>query len=784
MSGKKVKGYNYKRIFWILFATPFILVFLISLFISFGWLGFMPTFEDLENPRNNVASEVISSDKELLGTFYYQNRSFVSYNEISPNMINALVATEDIRFYKHSGIDFRGLARVFFKTILMGSNSGGGSTITQQLAKNLFPRDTSLYNFWISRKASLALAKFKEWQTAVKLERNYTKNEIITMYLNTVPFGSQAYGIKMASKTFFGKTPDSLKLEEAAILVGLLKAPTRYSPILNPERSKIRRNVVLSQMENYGYITEKQFDSISVLPITLKYFSQDHNEGPATYFREYLRVIMTADKPKRSRYFAFEDYVNDSVEWASNPLYGWCNKHFKPDGSPYNLYADGLKIFTTIDSKMQRYAEEAVTDHLSKDLQVEFNKEKKGRYTAPFASDLEPEQIQQLMDLAIKRTERYRLLRNAGFGWKDIMKNFKTKTRMTVFTWNGDKDTVLTPYDSIKYYKFYLQAGFMSMDPHTGSVKAYVGGPNFKHFKYDHVIVGKRQVGSTIKPFIYTLAMQEGYSPCYKVPNVQVTFLLGDTVWTPKNSGRKDYEGKMVTLKWGLANSVNYISAWVMKQFNPPSVIDIMKKMGITSHIAPVPSLVLGTSDISLYEMVGAYSTYANKGIFTRPYFVTRIEDKNGNELASFTPEKVEAISEQTAYLMLNLMKGVITSGTGIRLRYMYKLNNPIAGKTGTTQNHSDGWFIGVTPDLVSGVWVGAEDRAIHFDNIEQGQGANMALPIWALYMKKVYADSTLHVKQGDFVAPSGFDYTLNCTDTDEQELNSGDIPIIEGEGY
>ncbi len=772
---------NYKKIFWILFALPFIIITFIFFLISVGAFGFMPTFEILENPKSNVASEIISDDGVLLGTYYLQNRTYVSYDQISPNVINALIATEDIRFYKHSGIDFRSLARVFFKTILLGDNAGGGSTITQQLAKNLFPRDTTLYNFWFTRKGAIAILKFKEWITAVKLERNYTKEEIITMYLNTVPFGGQVYGIKMAAKTYFNKTPDSLTIEEAALLVGMLKAPTRYSPILNPERSLLRRNIVLGQLKSNDFITQTQYDSLLSIPIRLNYRSPDLNDGLATYFRERLRIIMTADEPRKEKYYSYDDYQRDSTEWVRNPLYGWCKKHTKADGTPYNLYTDGLKIYTTINSRMQQYAEEAVIEHIKNDLQVALFKEKKGSRNAPFAYDLTPEQIQQIMESAIRRSERYRVLRNAGMSWDEILKNFKKKTRMTVFTWNGDRDTILSPFDSIKHYKFHLQAGLMAVDPHTGYVKAYVGGINFKHFKYDHVTVAKRQAGSTIKPFIYTLAMQEGYSPCYMVPNVPVTFIVGDTVWSPKNSGRSDYEGRMVTLKWGLANSVNYISAWIMKQFNPPSVIEIMRKMGFTSYLAPYPSLVLGTSEVTLYEMTGAYATYANKGIYTKPIFVTRIEDKTGNVISNFLPEKTEAISEQTAYLMINLMEGVVNSGTAVRLRYQYKFTNPIAGKTGTTQNHSDGWFIGITPDLVTGVWVGAEDRSVHFDNIEKGQGANMALPIWAIFMKKVYNDKNLSISQGDFAAPNEFPYTINCPDVDQKELDENDIRMIEG---
>ncbi|HOT14453.1 MAG TPA: transglycosylase domain-containing protein [Bacteroidales bacterium] len=773
------KTNKYKKILWVLFVTPFFLVALIFILISIGAFGFMPTFEDLENPNNNIASEIIAEDGVMLGTYYYQNRSFVDYDKISPNVINALIATEDVRFYKHSGIDIRGLARVFFKTIILQSNSGGGSTITQQLAKNLFPRDTSLYNNFLSKSASLAIAKFKEWQTAVKLERNYTKEEIITMYLNTVPFGGQAYGIKMAAKTYFNKSTDSLNIEEAAMLVGMLKAPTRYSPVQNPERALRRRNVVLSQLEKYDFINKRQCDSLKNLPLIVDYKAQDHTEGLATYFREYLRTTLTANKPQKKNYYDIEDYKRDSVEWCNNPLYGWCNKHVKPDGTTYNIYSDGLKIYTTINSVMQQYAEDAVYEHVGKYLQPAFFKEKKGRHDAPFASNLTADQRQQIMDQAVKRTERYRVLRNEGWSFEDIMKDFKKKHKMRVFTWNGERDTILSPLDSIRYYKFFLQTGLMSMDPHTGYVKAYVGGIDYKYFKYDHVTISKRQAGSTIKPFIYTLAMQEGYSPCDKVPNVPVTFILGDTIWSPKNSGRSDYEGKMVTLKWGLANSVNFISAWVMKQFNPPSVIDIMRKMGFTSYIAPYPSLVLGTSDVTLYEMTGAYGCYANKGIYVKPMFVTRIEDKTGNVLATFTQEKTEAISEQTAYLMVNLMEGVVNAGTACRLRYGYKFTGPIGGKTGTTQNHSDGWFMGFTPDLVTGVWVGGEDRAVHFDNIDMGQGANMALPVWAIYMDKVFKNKSLRCNSKSFERPYNFNVDIYCTDTDEKSLNEEDIRMM-----
>ncbi len=770
----------YIRLFWVLFSIPVLTIVVLFTLISLEKLGEMPTFEELENPENDLASEIYSDDGVLLGNYYYRNRSYVNYDDLAPNLVHALIATEDIRFHKHSGIDARGLARVFVYSILMNDkSSGGGSTITQQLAKNLFPRDTATYNTSIGRNVNLGLAKFKEWVTAVKLEKNYTKNEILVMYLNTVAFGGNSYGIKSAAKTFFNKTTDSLKVEESAILVGLLKAPTFYSPVRNPERSQLRRNIVLSQMNKYGYLTNEEFDSLSVLPIELNYKVQDHNEGLATYFREYLRLVLNANEPNRKNYYSFNDYVNDSVEWITNPIYGWCNKNTKPDGTPYNIYRDGLKIYTTLNSKMQQYAEEALVDHLSKELQEDFNEEQKNNPNAPYYDELDKSDLKNIIELAIRRTERYRVLRNAGNNMDEILANFNTPTEMTVFTWDGEVDTVMTPMDSLMHYKSYLRAGFVSVDPHNGYIKAYVGGPNFRHFKYDHVSVAKRQVGSTIKPFLYTLAMQEGYSPCHKVPNVASTFIVNDTTWTPKNSGPTSMDGKMVTLEWGLANSVNYISAWLIKQFNPISVIDVMQKMGVRSHIDAVPSIFLGTSDISLIEMTSAYSTFSNKGVHADPIYITRIEDKNGNVLADFTSTKNEAISEQTAYLMTQLLQSVVKKGSGGRIRWKYELYNEIGGKTGTTQNHSDGWFMGVTPNLVSGAWVGGEDRSIHFKGIGQGGGHNMALPIFALYMQKVYNDSTLNVTTEDkFEKPLNFSVNIDCEKFEENnsdQTNYGD---------
>jgi penicillin-binding protein 1A len=701
------------RYFWIFFLIPLLLfTFLILGVVLFGDL---PSFEELENPKSNLASEIYSSDQVVLGKYYYQNRSNVHYEDLSPNVINALKATEDIRFEEHSGVDIRGLFRVMIRTIILQqSNAGGGSTITQQLAKNLFPRE----NFRTLH--GKIITKIKEWITSIKLEKNYTKNEILAMYLNTVEFGSNSFGIKAAARTFFDKSPKDLTVNEAALLIGLLKAPSYYSPLRNPKNALTRRNVVLSQLEKYSFISSADMDSLREIPIQLHYQSEDHTSGLAPHFREYLRL----------------------------ELLKWCQEHTKADGSPYNLYSDGLRIYTTINSKMQRYAEEAVNQHL-KELQGKFFKHWEGR-GAPWGSHTE------VLTSAMRRSNRYIALKKAGVTEKAIQKVFGTKIPMRVFTWNGDKDTLMSPMDSIRYYKYYLQTGFMSMEPQTGYIRAWVGGINYRYFKYDHVKEGKRQVGSTFKPFLYTLAMQEGYSPCTRIPNVPVTITneMGEP-WTPDNSETDD-DGKMMTLKEALAKSVNRISAYLVKQFGPQSVVDIARKMGVTSELPPYPSICLGTADISVYEMVGAYSTFANKGVWTEPIYITRIEDKNGNVLEERLPRKVEALSEETNYLTLSLLQGVVQYGTGGSLRGRYKLYQPMAGKTGTTQNHSDGWYMGITPELVSGCWVGCEDRSVHFRSLELGQGARMALPIWAYYMQKVYADTTLDVSQGDFERPSG----------------------------
>ncbi|MFA5781261.1 MAG: PBP1A family penicillin-binding protein [Bacteroidales bacterium] len=716
--------HRYIRSFWIVYAVSCAFVLLLFVFTSFGLLGFMPTFEELENPKSNLASEIYSADQVLLGKYYIENRTISHYSELSPHLVNALIATEDARFSKHSGIDFRSVLRVILKNLIGGNRgAGGGSTITQQLAKNLFPRQEHPDFF------SLVFKKLKEWLIAIKLERNYTKEEITAMYLNTVDFGSQSFGVKSAAKTYFNKTPAELNIEESALLVGMLQAPSRYNPVRNPERAMARREVVLNQMRKYKYITDKQYDSLRVLRIDMsRYRLQDQNTGPATYFREYLRMYLAE----------------------------WCVNHKKPGGGTYNLYKDGLKIYTTINSKMQKYAEGAMIEYLGKELQPQFYSHWKGVKNAPYDWTMKPEDIKNLLEQSMKRSDRYINLKAIGLSEEQIKKDFEIPAHMMIFSYKGGHDTVMTPMDSIKYYKYYLQSGLMSMEPQTGYVRAYVGGIDYRYFKYDHVCMGKRQVGSAFKPFLYTLAMQEKeFSPCTKVPNVAVTFDMPDgTKWIPKNSGDAR-EGEMVTLKWALANSVNYISAYLMKRYSPYAVATIARKMGITSTIQPVYSICLGTPDLSVYEMTGAFSTFANKGVHIEPIFITRIEDKNGNMLETFAPKTEEAISEETAYLMIMLMKGVVESGTGARIRFTYKLTNPIAGKTGTTQNNSDGWFMGITPSLVTGVWVGCEDRSVHFRSTALGQGAHMALPIWAKYMIKVYADKSLGIKKDDFERPA-----------------------------
>jgi penicillin-binding protein 1A len=748
--------------FWILFSLPFVFVTFLFIMISKEKLGPMPSFTELENPKNNLAAEVYSEDGVLLGKYYLQNRTWTNYKEISPYVIDALVATEDIRFYRHSGIDIRALGRAIIGFV-SGKNRGGGSTISQQLAKQLYPRDTARVSA-IIRKIRLAVTKFKEWQTAVKLEKSYTKEEIITMYLNVFDFVYNAVGIRSAAQVYFNTSPDSLNLQQSAMLVGMLKNSTLYNPVKNKDLMLARRNVVLSQMAKYGYISPAMADSVKKIPVEIDYREEDHNTGLATYLREYVRTTMIRMKPERRMFYSDEQFENAVWEWDNNPLYGWCRKNRKPDGSNYNIYRDGLKIYTTINSKMQKYAEEALTEHLSKEIQPDFYKAAKNLKNPPYSDDLTRKQIDEIITTTIKRSERYRNLREARISDDSIMISFNTPVKMKVFSWKGERDTVLTPLDSIRYYKYIMRSSFMVEDPHTGYVKAYVGGPDFRYFKYDAVTEQKRQIGSTVKPFLYTLAMQNGYSPCQEVPNIPITFELGDSTYTPRSTGKKEDQGKMVTLKWGLAKSENNISAWLMKQFTPTAVTDLMHRMGIRSYIDPVISIFLGTSDIKLEEMVGAYGTFANKGVYTQPMYVTRIEDKNGNTISKFTQKIEEVISEEQAYLMLDLLQGVVNIGSGIGLRYTYQLTNQIGGKTGTTQNHGNGWFMGVTPNLVAGVWSGWEDQSIHFNTLGEGQGATIALPIFALFLKKIYADPQFGIMEADiFERPAGFNMELNC---------------------
>lgn len=771
MTLKKDRKKLYIRLFWAIFLTPVILVITLFILIGNGVIGYIPDFSELENPENNLASVLFTEDNEILGKYFIENRMFAEYENLSPYLVNALIATEDIRFNKHSGVDARGLARVLVRTIIGGQNTGGGSTLSQQLAKNLFKtRREDRSRNRIRNTLEMVVIKFSEWVTAVRLERFYSKKEILVMYLNTVPFGHETYGIRSASRVFFDTSPDSLNLEQAAVLVGVLKAPTRYSPVINPENSIGRRNVVLSQMAKYDYIEKEVRDSVIQLPLEVDYVAQSHTSGLAPHFRTFLRLKLMAPKPEQENYYSYTNYQEDSAQWEKDPLYGWANKNFKPDGSNYNIYTDGLRIYTTINYKMQQYAENAMEKHIGEQLQQEFFEEKKGDPRAPFSADLTREQINQIMFQAMARTERYRTLRARGAPRDSIRKVFNTPVEMNVFSWKGNVDTVMTPMDSLRYYKFFLRSGMMAMEPDNGHVKAYVGCHNYRYFQYDQVTQGKRQVGSTIKPFLYTLAMQEGYSPCHLVPNVPVTFIDHDSTWTPRNSGNFDMEGKMVTLEWGLANSVNYISAWLVKQFNPTTVVDVIHKMGVSSHIDPVPSVIFGTSDISLEEMVGAFNVFSNKGVYIEPVFVTKIEDKHGNEISTFYPQQIEAISEKTAYLMVQLLKNVVNRGTAGRLRWFFNFEAALGGKTGTTQNHSDGWYMGLAPKLTAGVWVGAEDRSVHFKTLSKGSGSYMALPIYGYFMQQVYADSTLGITQEDtWEEPDNFNMILDCPDVEKE---------------
>ena len=765
--------------FWALFALGALSVFLFFFLLSEGKLGYMPSFTELENPKNNLATDIYSSDGVLLGKFYIENRSEVTYDELAPDLVRALVATEDERFYEHSGIDVHGLYRVLGKTVILHQKgSGGGSTITQQLAKMLF-HDKGAKNL-----KERFMQKLKEWVISVKLERSYTKEEILAMYLNRVGFVYDAWGIESASWTFFGKKVGDLKTEEAAVLVGMLKNPALFNPVRRPESVTQRRNVVLGQMLKQKYLTQKECDSLKALPLQLDFRRSDHKDGLAPYLREMLRLQLKAKKPERKNYAKWQDqeFHDDSLQWERNPLYGWIEKTTKTDGSHYDLYRDGLKIYTTIDSRMQRYAEEAVEEHIGKNLQPLFFKDKKGQKFAPFAKNLSNDQYQDIMLRAMKNTDRWRAMKKNGKSEADMVAEMKKAVDMKVYSWKGELDTVMSPYDSIVYHKHFLRTGFMAMNPHNGHVLAYVGGTNFRYFQYDMVAKGRRQVGSTIKPFIYTKAMREGYTPCDLAPNTPQTFSVisngAPSTWTPRNAGNERI-GEMVSLKWGLANSNNNVTAWVMKQFDPKSVADMIHGMGVESKIDPVPSLCLGTSEIRLYEMVAAYTSYANRGVRSEPLFVERIEDRYGNVVGSFKSMSTQTLDEMTAYLMVNLLEGVVNQGTARRLRGpAYRLTCQVGGKTGTTQNQSDAWFMALLPNLVSGVWVGGEDRSIHFNSMQIGQASNAALPVFGRFINKVFADESLtDVRPTDvFSKPGVINFTLDCTDKN--------INADEGDGY
>ena len=744
MSANKLS--KYIRLTWLIVWLPFLMLFFIISIISLEFFIDLPSVKELQNPKSNLATVIYSSDLKTLGKYYAENRVSVKYYELDQDLINALIATEDARFTEHSGVDLRALGRAFFGALTGKSSSGGGSTLSQQLAKMMFPRQKL-------SKPKMILQKFKEWVIAARLEKNYTKEEILALYLNKFDFLNQAVGVKSAAQIYFNRNQDSLEIQQAAMLIGMAKNPSLFNPIKKADTTLHRRNVVMMQMVINGFLTKEKYDSLKKLPLGLIFHPEDHNDGLAPYFREYLR------------------------EYS---LKTWCANHINPEtNKPYNIYRDGLRIYTTIDSRMQKYAEEAVFEHMS-DLQKMFSKECKTKKNAPFAWNVTKEQIENIMMSSMKRSDRYRSLKNSGLSKEQIVIEFKKPVSMSLYSLRGDIDTVMSPWDSIRYYKSFLHTGFVAIEPNTGFVKAWVGGVNHKHFKFDHVKVGRRQVGSTFKPFVYALAIQEGYSPCYQVPNVRTCIEIpGQPAWCPDNSDGNKGTGKMVTLRYALAGSINYVTAWVMKQFGPDAVINLVRRLGITAPIDAVPSIALGTPDISVFEMVAANATFANKGTYVQPSFITRIEDKNGKVLEEFFSSTDEVFSEEKAYAMVQLMRGVVDRGTGTRLRSRFNLRNEIAGKTGTTQNNADGWFMGLTPNLVAGCWVGGEERSVHFNSTNEGQGASMALPIWGKFFQKVYADASLKINKNGFVKPNNMgDIELDCSVYDAQ--TEKEIPIEE----
>ena len=756
---------------WVLFILGLLAVFMYFFSIAQGWVGYVPDMSEIADPEYKFASQIFTSDGVEMGTWSLskENRVFVEYDSLSPDLVNALIATEDVRFLEHSGIDAKSLLRAIVKTGILGQeNAGGGSTITQQLAKLLY---TEVSGSTLGRLTQKPI----EWVIAVQLERQYTKQEIISLYLNKYDFGNNAVGIKSASSIYFGKNPNQLAIEEAATLVGMCKNSSLYNPRRRNEKTRLRRNVVLMQMEKAGYITAAEKDSLSALPLVLDYHPADHKSGLATYFREYLRLYISAKKPEKSDYrgWQMQKYYEDSLNWEQDPLFGWCNKNKKTDGSYYNIYTDGLKIYTTVDSRMQKYLEEAVEEHMVKSLQPRFFKAKKGKKTAPFTENLTQAEVDEIMMRAMKQSDRYRTMKKGGYTEEAIIKAFKTPREMKVYTYAGMKDTLMSPMDSLRYNKFFLRTGVVSMDPLTGEVKAYVGGTDYNHFKYDMAAVGRRQVGSTIKPFLYSLAMEHGFSPCDETQNVRQTIITETgKVWSPRNSSKQRI-GETVTLKWGLQTSNNWISAYLMSKLSPYSLKKLIHQFGLLNKdIQPVPSLCLGPCEASVIEMVSAYTAFAGKGIRTAPLMVTRIEDNSGNVLATFSARKNEVISEESSYKMLEMLRAVVNEGTGTRIRRDYKIHADMGGKTGTTNNNADGWFMGFTPSLVTGCWVGGEERDIHFDRMADGQGASMALPIWGLYMNKVYADRTLPYSQSEqFDIPEDFDPCRSAVVRNDDEV-------------
>ena len=761
------------RLMWCVVMIPVTMGFLMLTLAALGAFGRMPSFEELENPKSNLATEIYGDDGHVIGTFFVQNRSYVQYEDLFPEdpsrhlildghrvppVVAALISTEDVRFRSHSGIDIPSLFRVMIRTIAMRDTSqGGGSTITQQVAKNLFPRDTVRNRSKVTRTWKLVQSKFKEWITALKLEHNYTKEEIAAMYLNTVEYGSNAFGIKSAASTFFGKSPDELNIQEAAVLVGVVNAPTRYSPVRNPENALARRNLVINRMRASGAISREVCDSLTALPITLNYRPISHNDGEATYFREMLRQVMNAEPPTRRQYLTDWDYEQALKEYNENPIYGWCKKNKKADGTEYNIYRDGLRIYTTINPTMQRYAEEAVQKQMETVIQPRMDAQV--RNTGVLFQDLEKEEIDAIIRRAMRNSDRYREHKKLGMSDKDIYASFEKKCQMRIFTFKGERDTLMTPRDSILHHKRIMRASLVAMDPRSGHVKAYVGGPNFRYFKYDMAKQGKRQIGSTVKPFIYTFAIdQMGLNPCAMAPNLPVSIETPAGIWSPKEAGNVEYDGVLHPLYWGLANSRNNYSAWVMKQAKQPeTVADFLHNMGIRSYIYPAYALCLGAFESNVFELVSTYSTFVNEGVHIDPIFVTRIEDRQGNLISSFIPQSQDAINKHTAYTMLTMLQRVITAGTGGRLAWQFGMENmDIGGKTGTSNENRDAWFMCVTPTLVAGSWVGGEDQSVHLK--AQGEGSVMALPIVGEFLKRSYDDPRLGLsRSAKFSRPEGW---------------------------